>query len=93
MKRKGIQFSRANHLTFRYPTDEDTYMDGTEVDGNYVIFESWNTGKEVPLDYHSRTNMAYGKVRNKRNRPYKTQPVYWAEDGRVFQGTVRIWDN
>lgn len=90
MKRKCIKFNRAPRLTFRYPIDEDTYMNGEQIDKRYVVFESWKTGKPVPLQAHSRTNMAYGKVRNKRNAPYNTQPVYWAEDGRVYRGTIQI---
>lgn len=90
MKRKGIQFKPAYHLTFRGVESTDTYIDGTPIESPYIVIESLKTGKQIPVSYHSRTNMVYGKVRNKKNRPYKTKPVYWAEDGRVFQGTIRI---
>jgi len=50
----------------------------------------------IPVVY-SRSNMAYGKwrkgdgpnyVRGKWAEKYWTCPVYWVEDGRVYQGTT-----
>jgi hypothetical protein len=40
---------------------------------------------------HSRTNMVYGikRIHSRNGEVYKiTTPVYWVEDGHVYQGTI-----
>lgn len=40
MKRKGIQFKPAYHLTFRGVESTDTYIDGTPIKSPYIVIES-----------------------------------------------------
>lgn len=87
MIRKGINFHRAKHLDWRYAVDTDRTMRGESIPTEYAVIFSRKTGKLIPILFHSRTNMAYGKSRW-RGR-LETYPVYWVEDRAVYQGTVR----
>lgn len=50
--------------------------------------EAKNNTPCIPFFGWSRTNMIYGKAR-KSPHGYYTRPIYWIEDGTVYQSTAR----
>lgn len=93
MIRKGYNFKPAPHLDFRMADPLKDFDDtGRPIDSNYIIIFSRKDKEQKPLfpHRHSRTNMVYG-VRRKHERASAvwkvTLPIYWVENGKVYQTT------
>jgi len=82
MKRKGIYFRRATHLSFRYATDKDRDEDGDPIPpGHLIIIRladcqnemgdfNQHRRKKAPMHgphSHGQPNMVYGKWRKGRS--------------------------
>jgi hypothetical protein len=90
MIRKGIKFKRAWHLGWRCADPSvDKYTNGIPIQMENVVIFSRNTNLSIPLTFHSKTNMAYGKWRGGYAKPGETCPVYLVEDGDVYSGRIR----
>ena len=78
MKRKGIKFKRAPHLTWRNPQKGDLDDQGRQIEGAYMVIVRVKDCLDENGDFshellekapqhgrlaHSRTNMAYGPYR------------------------------
>jgi len=84
VKRKGTYFRFARHLTFRTHHREDFDSDEAyERNKQYVVIVSRKTGKVLPREGWSRTNMMCGAWR--KTFDYWTKATYWCEDACVYR--------
>ena len=101
MKRKGYNFRRAPHLTWR-PADpkRDVGKDGTHIPTNYCVpvrcLDTNAVGniKDAPCLpglAHSRTNMAYGQWRKQNRGKYfwvRTKPALNPADFKIAEARM-----